>query len=148
MLRLSLRVGKPNDEAAPNAVMRRCNACSGAHNLTIAARLTSRCALPDSMMLASSSGFTMGARRNSLRSNRPTRFFRPYLRCSARSKGILGKALKIYGSNSSKLFPAFTTALFKKAVPSKPRDESSIMLSGRRLRKRGAQFLSGSVSVS
>ena len=65
--------------AAPHAAMRRCNARSGAHNHAIAARLTSRCALPDTMLLCVSSGFAVGAYRNSLRSNRPTRFFPPGL---------------------------------------------------------------------
>jgi len=36
--------------------MLRCQACSGAHNLTIAARLAALDALPDSMILAASLG--------------------------------------------------------------------------------------------
>jgi hypothetical protein len=36
--------------------MRRCQICSGAHNLAIAARLASFDALPDSTMLAASTG--------------------------------------------------------------------------------------------
>ncbi|MDJ0665850.1 MAG: hypothetical protein QNJ61_01190 [Desulfobacterales bacterium] len=51
-----LRVAHPVVEAAPNAAMRRCPARSGAHNRSIAARLASLAALPDSMMLASSTG--------------------------------------------------------------------------------------------
>jgi hypothetical protein len=63
---------QPDDEAAHRAAMRRCPALrefsslymyfgesqsrSGAHNLTIAARLASLAALPDSMMLAASTG--------------------------------------------------------------------------------------------
>jgi len=39
--------------------MLRCQACSGAHNLTIAAPLASLDALPDSMILAASPGFAM-----------------------------------------------------------------------------------------
>jgi hypothetical protein len=42
--RYTLRVVQPDDEAAPHAAMRRCQACSGAHNLAIAARLASRLA--------------------------------------------------------------------------------------------------------
>ena len=45
---------KPPDEAASHAAMLRCQACSGAHNLAIAARLASLDALPDSMTLAAS----------------------------------------------------------------------------------------------
>ena len=76
---LFLRVAKPANEAAPHAAMRRCPArrdsssvhkyCgesqvrSGAHNLTIAARLTPLGALPDSMMLAPWPGFGFGARK-------------------------------------------------------------------------------------
>jgi Flp pilus assembly protein protease CpaA len=52
--RLPLRVAQPIVEAAPNAAMRRCPNRSGAHNRSIAARLASLAALPDSMMLASS----------------------------------------------------------------------------------------------
>jgi hypothetical protein len=52
--RLALRVAKPDNDAAPCAAMRRCQACSGAHNLAIAARLASIGALPASMMLAAS----------------------------------------------------------------------------------------------
>ncbi|MDJ0876362.1 MAG: hypothetical protein QNJ48_06920 [Desulfobacterales bacterium] len=59
----TLRVAKPVDEAAPHAAIRCCSALSGAHNLLIAARLTSHCALPDSMMLASWPGFGFGARK-------------------------------------------------------------------------------------
>ena len=44
-------------------------------------------ALPDSMMLASSSGFSVGARGNSLRSDKSARLSRPPCRCSARDKG-------------------------------------------------------------
>ena len=54
--RLTLHVAKPGDEAAPYAAMLCCKACSGAHNLAIAARLASIGALPDSMMLAASTG--------------------------------------------------------------------------------------------
>ncbi len=54
---LTLRVTKPASEAAPHAAMRRCPIRSGAHNLTIAARLASLGALHDSMMLASMTGF-------------------------------------------------------------------------------------------
>jgi hypothetical protein len=70
--RYTLRVVQPDDEAALHAAMRRCPAlrefsslyryfgesqsCSGAHNLAIAARLASMGALPDSMMLAASTG--------------------------------------------------------------------------------------------
>jgi len=70
--RYTLRIVQPDDEAAPHAVMRRCPALrefssaymcfgesqsrSGAHHLAIAARLASICALPDSMMLAASTG--------------------------------------------------------------------------------------------
>jgi hypothetical protein len=52
--RFSLRVAQPIVEAAPHAVMRRCPVRSGAHNRSIAARLASRAALPDSMTLVSS----------------------------------------------------------------------------------------------
>jgi hypothetical protein len=55
--RCFLRVAKPEDDASPHAAMLRCNARSAAHNHTIAAHLTSRCALPDSMVLA----FTIGS---------------------------------------------------------------------------------------
>ncbi|MDJ0854130.1 MAG: hypothetical protein QNI88_02865 [Desulfobacterales bacterium] len=41
MPRFSLRVGKPDEEAPPHATIRRSNACSGAHNRVIAARLAS-----------------------------------------------------------------------------------------------------------
>jgi hypothetical protein len=54
--RLTLRVAKPGDDAAPHAAMRRCLAASGAHNLEIAARLASPGALPDITMLAASPG--------------------------------------------------------------------------------------------
>jgi len=54
--RYTLRVVQPDDEAALHAAMRRCQSCSGAHNLAIAARLASIGALPDSMMLAASTG--------------------------------------------------------------------------------------------
>jgi hypothetical protein len=54
--RLILRVVQPVDEAAPRTAMRRCQARSGAHNLAIAARLASPGALPDSTMLAASTG--------------------------------------------------------------------------------------------
>jgi hypothetical protein len=84
---LILRVTKPNDETAPNAAMLRCKARSGAHNQSIARRLALPCALPDGMMLVSLFGFSNGARRNALRSNRPTRLFRSQCRCSARDKG-------------------------------------------------------------
>ena len=76
---LILRVSKPANEAAPHAAMRRCPALrdssstilccgespvrSGAHNLTIAARLTPLGALPDSMMLAPWPGFGSGAQK-------------------------------------------------------------------------------------
>jgi hypothetical protein len=52
--RLTLRIVQSADDAAPRAAMRRCNVRSCAHNLAIAARLASRCALPDSTMLAAS----------------------------------------------------------------------------------------------
>ena len=39
--RLTLRVAKPANDAAPHAAMRRCPTRSGAHNLAIAARLAS-----------------------------------------------------------------------------------------------------------
>jgi len=52
--RLILRVVQPADEAAPRAAMRRCQTCSGAHNLAIAARLAPSGVLPDSTMLAAS----------------------------------------------------------------------------------------------
>jgi hypothetical protein len=52
--------GKPIDEASPHAAMRRCKACSRAHNPSIAALLTLLCALPDVMMLASSHGLARG----------------------------------------------------------------------------------------
>jgi hypothetical protein len=54
--RYTLRVVQPDDEAAHHAAMRRCQSRSGAHNLAIAARLASIVALPDSMMLAASTG--------------------------------------------------------------------------------------------
>jgi len=54
--RYTLRVVQPDDEAAHHAAMRRCQNRSGAHNLAIAARLASIGALPDSMMLAASTG--------------------------------------------------------------------------------------------
>jgi hypothetical protein len=38
--------------------MQRCQACSGAHNLAIAARLAALDALPDSMILAASTDLT------------------------------------------------------------------------------------------
>jgi hypothetical protein len=63
--RLILRVAKPDDDAAHRAVMRRCQACSGAHNLMIAARLALPGALPDSTMLAASPGLLARARGNS-----------------------------------------------------------------------------------
>jgi len=53
---LFLRVAQPADDAAPRAAMRRCQPRSGAHNLAIAARLASLAALPDSTMLAASTG--------------------------------------------------------------------------------------------
>jgi hypothetical protein len=54
--RYTLRVVQPDDEAALHAAMRRCQSRSGAHNLAIAARLASMGALPDSMLLAASTG--------------------------------------------------------------------------------------------
>ena len=60
MPRLGLRVAEPNDEIAPNAAMLRCKSRPEAHNLLIAARLALPCALPDGMMLVSSSGFPTG----------------------------------------------------------------------------------------
>ena len=39
--RVTLRVAKPANDAAPHAAMRRCPTRSGAHNLAIAARLAS-----------------------------------------------------------------------------------------------------------
>jgi hypothetical protein len=51
-----LRVAQPDVAAASNAAMRRCSVRSGAHNLTIAARLASLGALPNSMILASAAG--------------------------------------------------------------------------------------------
>jgi hypothetical protein len=56
VFRFTLRVAKPGDDAASRAAMRRYQACSGAHNLAIAARLASLGALPDSTMLAASPG--------------------------------------------------------------------------------------------
>jgi len=53
---LILSVVQPADDAAPHAAMRRCQACSGAHNLAIAARLASLAALPANTMLAASTG--------------------------------------------------------------------------------------------
>jgi hypothetical protein len=52
----TLRVVQPADDAAPRTAMQRCQACSGAHNLTIAVRLASPDALPASTMLAASAG--------------------------------------------------------------------------------------------
>jgi hypothetical protein len=54
---LTLRVAKPDNEAAPHAALRRCSIRSGAHNLAIALRLASLGALHDSMRLASLTGF-------------------------------------------------------------------------------------------
>jgi len=65
VLRTFLRVAKPADEAAPRVAMPRCQACSGAHNLAIAARLASPGALPDNTMLAASPGLCGRARGNS-----------------------------------------------------------------------------------
>ncbi|MDJ0668726.1 MAG: hypothetical protein QNJ61_15690, partial [Desulfobacterales bacterium] len=103
--RFLLRVGQPNAEAAPHAAMQRCSACSGAHNRSIAARLASRAALPDNMMLASASGCqdrrVSEPPRLSAGSNRPTRLFRTRPRCSARGKGINGmwyqKTIGLFG---------------------------------------------------
>jgi len=86
-----LRVAKPGDEAAPPAAMRRCQACSGAHNLAIAARLASPGALPDNTMLAASRGLC-GRRTRKLAlflagSNSPRAYFRPHRQCSARDNG-------------------------------------------------------------
>jgi hypothetical protein len=53
---VALRVVQPVDEAVPHAAMRRCQACSGAHNLTIAVRLATPDALPAITMLAASTG--------------------------------------------------------------------------------------------
>jgi hypothetical protein len=39
MSRSTLRVAQAADDAAPHAAMRRCQACSGTHDLAIAARL-------------------------------------------------------------------------------------------------------------
>jgi hypothetical protein len=93
--RLTLRVAQPVDEATHRAAMRRCQACSGAHNLTIAARLASLGALPDSMMLAASTGCCGRSARKlaacalaSADSDSPCAYFRPPRRCSARDKGI------------------------------------------------------------
>jgi hypothetical protein len=47
-----LRAAQPDVEAAPHAAMRCCPARSAAHNRSIAARLASLAALPDSMTLA------------------------------------------------------------------------------------------------
>jgi hypothetical protein len=49
-----LRGVQPINEASPRAAMRRCQVCSGAHNLAIAARLASPGALPDNTILAAS----------------------------------------------------------------------------------------------
>jgi len=49
---------KSPDEAASHTAMHRCQACSGAHNLAIAARLAALDALPDSMILAASTDLT------------------------------------------------------------------------------------------
>jgi len=65
-----LRIAQPADDAAPRAAMRRCQACSGAHNLAIAARLASPGALPDSTMLAASTG-CFGRRVSELASLKP-----------------------------------------------------------------------------
>jgi hypothetical protein len=70
--RPTLRVAKPGDDAVPRAAMQRCpalrefssafacfgesQACPGALNLAIAARLATLGALPDSTMLAASTG--------------------------------------------------------------------------------------------
>jgi hypothetical protein len=71
--------------------MQRCHACSGAHNLAIAARLASHDALPDSMMLAASTGCCGRSARKLTRlspgSDSPHVFIRPHRRCSARDKG-------------------------------------------------------------
>jgi len=71
--------------------MRRCQVCSGAHNLAIAARLASIGALPDSMMLAASTGCcgrnTRKLTRLSTGSDSPRAFIRPHRRCSARDNG-------------------------------------------------------------
>ncbi len=70
-----LRVAKPDVETAPHAAMRCSSTRSGAHNLPSAARLTSRCALPDSMMLASFIRFLHRARAETrYRSNSPRAF--------------------------------------------------------------------------
>jgi hypothetical protein len=61
---LTLRVAKPGDEAALYAAMLCCKACSGTHNLAIAAHLASRCALPGSIILASSTGLCSWRMRN------------------------------------------------------------------------------------
>jgi len=88
---VTLRVAQPIDETAPRAAMRCCQACSGAHNLAIAARLASHDALPDNTMLAASTGFTGRSTRKLARlyagSNSPRAFFRPLRRCSAQGKG-------------------------------------------------------------
>jgi acetylornithine/succinyldiaminopimelate/putrescine aminotransferase len=85
--RLTLRVAKPGDEAAPYAAMLCCKACSGTHNLAIAALLASHYALPGSIILAASSGFSGRSMRKLASLKQSARFFRPRHRCSARGKG-------------------------------------------------------------
>ena len=85
--RLTLRVSKPGDEAAPYAAMRCCKACSSTHNLMIAALLASHYALPGSIILAASSGFSGRSMRKLASFKQSAHFFRPCRRCSARVKG-------------------------------------------------------------
>ncbi|MDJ0810240.1 MAG: hypothetical protein QNJ01_09070, partial [Desulfobacterales bacterium] len=72
----TLRVAKPVNDAAPHAAIRCCPVCSVAHNRSIAARLASRDALPDSMMLASLTGL-FGRRARKLASLRQVRALIP-----------------------------------------------------------------------
>jgi len=111
---LALRIAKPGDDAAPCAAMRRCQANSGAHNLAIAACLTTLGALPDSTMLAASSGLcgrrTRKLARRSTGSNSPRAFFRPHRRCSARDKRDSKNSLELYNAYPLGLPEALRTA--------------------------------------
>jgi hypothetical protein len=90
MSRYTLRVVQPVDEAVPHAAMRRCQFRSDAHNLTIAPRFALIGALPDSMMLAASTGWCGRSARKLTRlaagADSPRAFSRPPRRCSARDK--------------------------------------------------------------
>ena len=74
MSRITLRVVQPVDEAAPHTAMRCSRVCSGAHNLSIAARLASRAALPGSTMLAASTGCSGRSARKLASLRQPARF--------------------------------------------------------------------------